>query len=502
MQDTLRTLKPAKRTLTVAGWVLMIAAPFLLLALLSIITGKNVFTAHPVWSNELGTWHSLNNWNAVGFASGYNGFFESTPAIGSLGVYGLSPILIYGWFVKLFGLAPNTIVIANAVWISLASLVFCALHRPKPLISLTLTALLCAYTPIVLYCFTSMTELFDYAIILLYLAFMLRYRRNKSGWMLALSLMTILFACFYRITFFPLFFHVAWLYGGSRLSAKTLLASAALLLAAAGCYILSTAFTSPNQQGFLYNLLHADSLAIALQMLLSHTKSNFIDYVNFYHVDHVQWAFRRLYLFAMVLCLFGSFWKREPRSLRLSVGFQREVFACFLWLMVQLGVVMVLYETYDWADFRILAPILWLVPAYLLLCNHRAMPVALLAGVLVLLIPLCQYAPVGAFGDEERFAIQPVEERYTNAAAHIAYDPQASTPFDNTVRTDLSGWQLVSTLDPGLGLEYGWFTPETIGKSRWLLTDTLKTPISGYEPVYREHGIAVYRLSQPADKED
>lgn len=491
MQDT---LNPTRRTLTVCCWALMIFSPFVLLAVISLITGHNAFVTWPVWSNELGCWQSLSSWNAVGLASGYNGYFEAVPAIGAQGVYGFSPILIYGWFVKLFGLAPNTIVICNAVWISLALMTFCAIHRPKPLVSLGITALLCCYTPAILYCVTSMTELFDYALVIFYIAFVLKYYQTKSPWTLALSLLTVIFACFYRITFFLLFFPLAWLFGGSRISWKTAAASALLLLIAMGCYFLSGAFTSPNQQGFLYNLLNADSLKMALQMLLSHTKSNYIDYVNFYHADHVQWAFRQLYLFVMILCLFGSFWKRQKGGFKLSLGFQKEVFVCFLWLLAQLVIIMVLFETYDWADFRILAPLLWLVPVWLLVSGHRTMPAAAMAGILLLLVPLIQYAPMGAYQDAARFDPPAVEERYANAAACIIYDPNADDPFDNTVRTDLIGWPLLATLNPGLGLEYGWFTPETIGQSRWLLTDTLKMPIEGYTPVYKERGIAVYRL--------
>ena len=43
--------------------------------------------------------------------------------------------------------------------------------------------------------------------------------------------------------------------------------------------------------------------------------------------------------------------------------------------------------------------------------------------------------------------------------------------------------KLAAQLDPALGLQYGWFTTDTVEKCHWVLTDKLKTPITGYENV-------------------
>ncbi|MDD3334901.1 MAG: hypothetical protein PHI98_05205 [Eubacteriales bacterium] len=497
MLDSLISLKPKERTQTLLSWALMIFSPFLLLGALSLLMGKNAFSAYPVWSNELGCWQSVSNWNAVGLSGGYSGFFEVTPNVGSQGVYGLAPILLYGWFVKLFGLTPSSLLLCNATWISLGALVFCALNKPKPVVSLVITAFFLTYTPVILYAFTSMTELFDYAMVLLYIAFLLKYHRTHCPWMLLLCLLTVCFASFYRITFFLLFFPAAWLYGGSRMSKKTVFSALGLLALAFGCYCLSTAFTAPYQQGFLYNLLHAGSFDLATAMTLSHTKSNFIDYITYYRIDAVQQAFRAVYLFTAVLCLISAFVRfgKKEGKLTLYARYHPEMMGCFLWLTAELCIIMVLYETNDWSDFRILAPVLWLTPVYLCCRGHRGVPLTILAASLCMLIPLYQTAPVGSFADTERFTPPAIEERYETVSRFISYDPEADNPFDNSVRTDLSGWQLTSALEPGLGLESGWLTEDNIGKSRWLLTDTLKLPLSGYEQVYRDHEIALYRRS-------
>ena len=100
---------------------------------------------------------------------------------------------------------------------------------------------------------------------------------------------------------------------------------------------------------------------------------------------------------------------------------------------------------------------------------------------------------MGAYADPDRFDPPAVNESLTTAMSYITYDPAADDPFENTVRTDLNGERLLMDLEEGLGLQYGWFTPDSLGKSRWILTDTLKVALEGYEQVYSTHGAAVYR---------
>ena len=43
------------------SWALMVAAPFLMMGLLSLFTGQNVWNSWPVWSNELDCYWVLQN---------------------------------------------------------------------------------------------------------------------------------------------------------------------------------------------------------------------------------------------------------------------------------------------------------------------------------------------------------------------------------------------------------------------------------------------------------
>ena len=95
----------------------------------------------------------------------------------------------------------------------------------------------------------------------------------------------------------------------ARMKPGLRMAVAALLAAAVsvGCYLLTSAVTAPYTQGFLYHLLRAPDAGTFVQMLLSHTKSNLIDYFGNTVGTPMEHAFHWLYLGTAGLCLAGTF---------------------------------------------------------------------------------------------------------------------------------------------------------------------------------------------------
>ena len=497
MKD-LRTMESRKRFGTLASWALLISVPFLQLGIISLLIGKNAFAAYPVWSDEMDHWRSLFSWVEAGLPRGYNGIGEYPPLVGTLGVRGLTPLLLYGGFAKVFGLGFHSIVLCNALWISLGALVLCLLVRPKASQALLLAGLLLAYAPAVLYCVTSMTELFNYGILMLYLGLLLRYYHTggKVSWVLAW--VTAAFACLYRIPYGTLFLPLAWLGGGSRFSRKTLLYGLLAAALSVGLYFLAAAFAAPAPYGFLYHWLRTKDPATFFRMFFSHAKSNLSDYFLRSTGSPVQDALRWLYTGLMALALGVSFLRLEKKEKRRRLGFglDKPHLACFLLLFVPFAMVVMLEEANDWVDFRTLAPFLWGAAALLALRGRKALPVLALAGSLAMVLWLAALPPQGAYEDEYRFTRQPDTQRVQEACEAILYDPQALTPWDNTIRADLCTLQTISQIDPRMGLLYGWFTPETTGKSRWILTDHLKIVVQGYERVDEGPEAKVYRHVQ------
>ena len=175
-----------KHTLKRICWAVFILSPFLLLLILSLFMSHSVLDAYPVWMDELCFWRTMYSWDEAGMATGYYGMHEQVAPIGTMGTSGIGPLLLYGGFVKLFGLSHNTIMLANASWCSLAAAVFCVLRRPRISVSLLMTGIMLAYAPIILYAVTSMTQWFNYALVLFYITFLLAYQERRKVWLLAL----------------------------------------------------------------------------------------------------------------------------------------------------------------------------------------------------------------------------------------------------------------------------------------------------------------------------
>ena len=473
-----------------ASWTLLIASPFLLLAILSLVLGRNAFASYPCWSDELDYWRSVQSWLDVGTATGYNGLYEMTPHIGTLSVHGWTPLLLYGGFAKLFGWSFNSIVWCNALWVAAGAFTFCALCKPKAKTALLLALSMIAYVPYVLYATTSMTELADYGLLLFYLAFLWRYRDTRGLPSLVFCCLTVLFCCAYRIPYCLLFVPLLLIAFKWRFSFRFALAALLALVASACLFCLSTFYSSAESSSFLYHFLRADSLLLAIKMLLSHTKANLIDYFVMNIDGPAQIVQRCIYLVVMLLCLLGAIFGRDADKKR---RFDRKLFVLFLLLALPLAMTVMLYETNDWMDYRFLAPFLWGTVATLILMQRRWIPAAFFTGCAVALVLLVLGEPSTAFTDVHRFTEPQQDSAIEELCQTIPYQPDAADPYDNTVRIDLYNWQTVSNLHPGLGLQTGWFTESSVSKSRWILTDYLKLPVQDYELVLKNKAGSVYR---------
>ncbi|MEA5015140.1 MAG: hypothetical protein VB099_11315 [Candidatus Limiplasma sp.] len=491
-------MESRKRFWTLAAWALLILSPFLQMGIISLFIGKNAFAAYPVWSDEMDYWRNLFSWIHVGLPKGYSGIGEYPAPVGTLSVHGLTPLLLYGGFAKVFGLNFHSIVIYNALWVSLGALALCLLVKPKAGQALFMAGLLMAYVPAVLYCVTSMTEMANYGLLMFYVAFLLRSHRTGGKVSFALAWVTVVFVCLYRISYFVLFLPLVWLGGGNRFSKKTVLYSLLALVLSAVLYLLGAALTAPYPAGFLYNWLRAEDAATFFQMFFSHAKANLYDYFIRPTDSPMQDAMHWLYTAAMALSLGGTFLRLEKKERRWRVGFGLDKLhlGCFLMLFLPFAVVVMIYETNDWSDFRTLAPFLWGAAAVMALGRRKALPALALAGSMAMAAWLAVLPVQGAYGDEYRFTKQPYTERAQAACEAIVYDPQAESPWGNTIRADLCTLQTISEIDAHMGLFYGWFTPETTGKSRWILTDHLKIVVEGYERVDDGPEAKVYRHVQ------
>ena len=501
------------RVATLLSWFLLVASPLLLLLAISAVIGKNAFLSNPIWTDELDYWRSVFSWIHVGGNAGYSGIGELPAQIGTLSVHGLSPLLLYLWFARLFGWGYSSIQIANCLWVSAGALAFCLLARPKATVAALMSIALMLYTPAILYAATSMTELANYGLLLFYLAFLTRLAAKRKAARatpdakvpvttglvsLLLGSLTVLFCCAYRITYIGLFIPLAVVACDYRWSGRLFASLFAAVAVCAGVYYGTSRFASPFASGFLYNFLRTDSFGMSVQMFLSHAKANLLDYFVTNTSNAMESLQRILYCAVAGLSLIGILLRVEKTDGRWHVRFGYDGFSllAFVTLFIPFAIVVCAYETNDWSDYRTLAPFLWLVVAAMLIRGRKLLPAVYLGGCALILVVLTLSEPLGAFSDAGRFtALQP-NEAQRQLCDTIVYDPDATDPFANTVRTDMFNANTIGMLDPHIGIQTGWFTPETVGNSRWILTDHLKIPVEGYVQILRNEAGYVYRQTR------
>ena len=512
MNVSLLALDKKHRVRTLAAWALLVASPFVLLAVVSLVIGHNAFQSVPVWSDELDYWRGVLSWLHVGGSAGYSGIGELTAQMGTLSVHGISPILLYVAFGTLFGWGFSGIVLANCVWISTGALLFCVLNRPKAGVAAFISIALMVYAPVILYCATSMTELANYGLLLFYLAFVIRLweaRKAARGALaqglpftrglpsLVFATLTVLLCCTYRITYVGLWIPLILVACDVRWTGKTLLWTLSALLTSLFVYYLTALTASPFASGFLYNFLRTGSLPMSVQMFLSHGKANLLDYFVKTTTNPMESLQRVLYCGVALLALLGALIRVEKMEGRFRLRFTFNGFSLlmFLTLMLPFAIVVCAYETNDWSDYRTLAPFLWLVIALYALHGRKLFPALYLGGCVAILAIMLSSGPIGAYQDENRFAEAPFTADVQELCAAVAYHPAAANPFENSVRTDMFTLETVALLHPGIGIQTGWFTQDSIGKSRWILTDHLKIPVEGYELVLKNKAGSVYCLT-------
>ena len=183
-----------------------------------------------------------------------------------------------------------------------------------------------------------------------------------------------------------------------------------------------------------------------------------------------------------LLCLLGR--DLPARSDRWLYGL------CFGLLLLPWAVVILFYETQDWADYRSLAPFLWFVIAWLLLHRQKARSHRLLRGLrggssMLLLTGDARRRVCGSKPLCPRALLRRICRTLCEA---IPYDPDAADPFQNTVRTEIMDIQVMSQLHPGLGVQSGIMYENNTGKSRWILTRFLRISVPGFETVTDNDG--------------
>src|ERR1035437_8603 len=186
--------------------LLLIASPWILLFITTnLIAHHSVFSSVPCWSDELSYWHELLSFTRKGLNVGYSTIDENTPKFLAFGTHGSGTVTVYALFAKAFGWKAYSIVIANAFFMSLAFLMLILTVKPGSKNILLILIFSLTYTPLVLYASTSMSELLNFSLIIVYGGLLSAYFKLGGKKLLVAMLLFCTAISFVRIIYVILF---------------------------------------------------------------------------------------------------------------------------------------------------------------------------------------------------------------------------------------------------------------------------------------------------------
>ena len=104
----------------------LVASPLIIMLMLSLLSGHNMFLSKPVFNDELDYWRLMYSISCQGFDFGSTEHLVGYVApIGPLGSHGLSPVAAWLWYVLLFPMSDSALVIAGVIMLSAAFALLC-----------------------------------------------------------------------------------------------------------------------------------------------------------------------------------------------------------------------------------------------------------------------------------------------------------------------------------------------------------------------------------------
>ena len=173
-------LGKSPRYLRLLSLLLLVASPALVMLLLFLMSGQNMFLSKPVFNDEMGYWRLMYSISERGFDFGSTEHLVGYVApYGPLDSHGLSPVAAWLWYVLLFPMTDSALVIAGVIMLSAALLLMYIIARPGISETLLIALFTLLYPPLVRYINLSMMEMPCYACVIVYMA-LCRFSRPSS----------------------------------------------------------------------------------------------------------------------------------------------------------------------------------------------------------------------------------------------------------------------------------------------------------------------------------
>lgn len=326
------------------------AAPFLIMLILSMITGKNLYLSVPTLSDEIDYFREMYSFSQVGFNFGGSLYAGYEATAGPLGAHSFSPIVAWGIPALIFNWNEHSILIINLCLLSLAWIIFYINCRPQKAEYFLVLGLAFLYAPLIMYVFTSTIEVPVYAGLIVYSSLFIKYGRNRKKstmiWMFAVGALTF----FMRVTYIVILFPAIWAVTDYEINKKTVRNMIIYVVAFLAAYKIYNIFCAGYPVWVTEKISNAQGFIGKLKVIAGNTLVN-KDLFFTFKAERSQTSVRFAYLIIVILLGTASFVHH----------FDRKKFSLFFMTGGLWVIMMTLYDIKDFRDFRMFAPIIFMV---------------------------------------------------------------------------------------------------------------------------------------------
>lgn len=443
-------------------WCLLILSPVIILLVQSAIYGRNLFLGVPEWSDELDYWRELYSFSNSGFSFGSSMFFGYDAKFGPLGAHSISPIVAWGPFFWLFRtpLGIYAILWINLLYLTLAWVAYVFLTKPNIEKSIYTVLLAYFYPFTILYLHSSMLEFVCMAGIIVYFTLLYKWyvSEKKSNILFICILLVGIWCTLLRPTYVVILFPAIWMKNDFKINLKVILSMIAYVIAFAVFYKVYGLFCA-DYPGWITSIISdMPEFSRKLMFLFHNAKNNVIRYFSPIDIDLCQLSMRYFYFSIIIYSLIKSFTlshskKNSENTSPKAKGFAYDglylslaVFMFVLWAMM-----MILYDTVEWHDFRALAPISFGVIFFYSMKEENKKSLRTLAVLYALLLLLFGISRVSFVETKEK-------QTYHDMSAYFdVLEPVDEDGNARTIGVDLSlNWcdiSVLSSISPQMGYQ-------------------------------------------------
>jgi len=396
---------------------------------------------------------------------------EAIPRFLSFGSHGFGAVSVYGLYARIFGWKAYSIVIANALFMSAALIVLTLLVKISVRSLLLILFFTLTNAPVILFSTTSMTELLNYSVLIIYFAGLYKYfkqgGKNLFVFLLLLSTAISFIRIIYILFFLPILFKMGHEF---KFDLKMLRSFGLWVIISCLLFVLNNFFVSPYPGSFLNDLFKSTVFTDFVTNFAIHFSQNTWNLINPVSENMIQ-VFQRYSV--ILVCLYSLLNSNLIQSKFKKI--ETSYFIVFLILFLFLLTTIAAYDVFDWRDYRVLAPVLYGCILFLILSYKTKLVVGLIALNLMGLFLLFISPQVMESFNKDRF-IKPIENKLLNK---IEYTAHPASRFENTIVVNQFDTNTVLNIPAGIGISYAEVLSDNL-KSNYIYS-TKKISLSTYK---------------------